>query len=425
MRCGLFHPIDLALLKNGPMDIALLLLRVLIGLLFVIDLPSPKRGLLDLCNLLPMLLGVSDFEGPTYLQTLYGMEMHDDERAPDDEADVLLEEPADEPAVVPSGTDLADPLFLEMMPLLEAHPSNGSVETQTNMTYNGGNLSAVFPDYIPSENYDDGAVLGDHSLVDLDADAVPARGAVIDHHGANPPLSKYHREIAPVHHEEISEQKIEYAMRTLDIWCPVIPVDKKELLGDWPVSLELFAGEDAMLRDIEDEDDPALGSQALADAPLQSGVLPLPAEGLAGTSAAGEGAFPDHAPFDSVAQVAFGDGIMMNCDGVAISDLASVGDALPDLTPSYPEQLDNAADSFVGFFADASGSLDFYNASLRGSAQTMLGGGHVNKDMQQFMEWDGKVCRFYAVIDDLSTSTFERRPFVILYFLADDTFQIR
>jgi len=49
----------------------------------------------------------------------------------------------------------------------------------------------------------------------------------------------------------------------------------------------------------------------------------------------------------------------------------------------------------------------------------------VNANMQQFMEWDGKVCRFYAVIDDLNTSTFERRPFVILYFLADDTFQIR
>jgi hypothetical protein len=57
--------------------------------------------------------------------------------------------------------------------------------------------------------------------------------------------------------------------------------------------------------------------------------------------------------------------------------------------------------------------------------ETMLGGGHVNANMQQFLEWDGKVCRFYAVIDDLNTSTFERRPFVILYFLADDTFQIR
>lgn len=54
-----------------------------------------------------------------------------------------------------------------------------------------------------------------------------------------------------------------------------------------------------------------------------------------------------------------------------------------------------------------------------------MGGGHINKDMQQFLEWDRKVCRFFAVQDDLSTPTFERRPFIILYFLADDTMEIR
>jgi len=45
--------------------------------------------------------------------------------------------------------------------------------------------------------------------------------------------------------------------------------------------------------------------------------------------------------------------------------------------------------------------------------------------MQQFMEWDRKVCRFYAVFDDVSLPQFERRPFEILYFLADDTVEIR
>jgi len=54
-----------------------------------------------------------------------------------------------------------------------------------------------------------------------------------------------------------------------------------------------------------------------------------------------------------------------------------------------------------------------------------IGGGHINADMQQFMEWDRKVCRFYAVFDDLSLPQFERRPFEILYFLADDTVEIR
>jgi len=57
--------------------------------------------------------------------------------------------------------------------------------------------------------------------------------------------------------------------------------------------------------------------------------------------------------------------------------------------------------------------------------EVQLGGGHVNADMQQFMEWDRKVCRFYAVIDDLSMPQFERRPFMILFFLADDTVEIR
>lgn len=53
------------------------------------------------------------------------------------------------------------------------------------------------------------------------------------------------------------------------------------------------------------------------------------------------------------------------------------------------------------------------------------GGGHVNKDMQQFLEWDNKVCRFFAVQDDMTLPTFERRPFIILYFLADDTVEVR
>mmetsp|Transcript_81867 Transcript_81867/g.228093 ORF Transcript_81867/g.228093 Transcript_81867/m.228093 type:complete len:747 (+) Transcript_81867:82-2322(+) len=57
--------------------------------------------------------------------------------------------------------------------------------------------------------------------------------------------------------------------------------------------------------------------------------------------------------------------------------------------------------------------------------EVMLGGGHINQDMQQFLEWDRKVLRFFAVQDDLSLPQFERRPFVILYFLADDTVEIR
>mmetsp|Transcript_14653 Transcript_14653/g.34579 ORF Transcript_14653/g.34579 Transcript_14653/m.34579 type:complete len:747 (+) Transcript_14653:94-2334(+) len=57
--------------------------------------------------------------------------------------------------------------------------------------------------------------------------------------------------------------------------------------------------------------------------------------------------------------------------------------------------------------------------------EVMLGGGHINGNMQQFLENDGQVLRFFAIMDDLSTPQFERRPFIILYFLADDTVEIR
>jgi len=57
--------------------------------------------------------------------------------------------------------------------------------------------------------------------------------------------------------------------------------------------------------------------------------------------------------------------------------------------------------------------------------EVMLGGGHVNADMQQFMENDRRVLRFFAIHDDLSTPQYERRPFTILFFLADDQVEIR
>lgn len=57
--------------------------------------------------------------------------------------------------------------------------------------------------------------------------------------------------------------------------------------------------------------------------------------------------------------------------------------------------------------------------------ECMLGGGHINADMQQFLEKDRKVLRFYAILDDLNTPQFERRPFTILFFIADDTMEMR
>jgi len=57
--------------------------------------------------------------------------------------------------------------------------------------------------------------------------------------------------------------------------------------------------------------------------------------------------------------------------------------------------------------------------------EAMLGGGQVNTNMQQFLENDRKVLRFFCIMDDVSTPQFERRPFLILFFLADDTMEIR
>jgi len=57
--------------------------------------------------------------------------------------------------------------------------------------------------------------------------------------------------------------------------------------------------------------------------------------------------------------------------------------------------------------------------------EVMLGGGHINENMQQFMENDRRVCRFFAVLDDVATPQYERRPFIILFFLSDCTVEIR
>lgn len=57
--------------------------------------------------------------------------------------------------------------------------------------------------------------------------------------------------------------------------------------------------------------------------------------------------------------------------------------------------------------------------------EAMLGGANTNPGLGQFLENDRKVCRFFAILDDLLTAQFERRPFLILFFLKDDTIQVR
>ncbi|KDR20690.1 hypothetical protein L798_04839, partial [Zootermopsis nevadensis] len=48
-----------------------------------------------------------------------------------------------------------------------------------------------------------------------------------------------------------------------------------------------------------------------------------------------------------------------------------------------------------------------------------------NDRMRQFLEYDGKVLRFFAVWDDRDSEYGELRPYIIHYYLADDTVEIQ
>lgn len=45
--------------------------------------------------------------------------------------------------------------------------------------------------------------------------------------------------------------------------------------------------------------------------------------------------------------------------------------------------------------------------------------------LKQFLEMDRKVLRFYAVWDDRKSTYGELRPFIIQYYLVDDTLEVR
>lgn len=112
--------------------------------------------------------------------------------------------------------------------------------------------------------------------------------------------------------------------------------------------------------------------------------------------------------------------LLTDCDAFTRQHFQSIGD--PQV-PAVPEPQDPFTVVRAAQSARASyGQQRTYEKLYR---EVHLGGGHVNTEMQQFMENDGRVCRFFGVLDDLSTPKFERRPFTILYFLADDTVEVR
>lgn len=101
---------------------------------------------------------------------------------------------------------------------------------------------------------------------------------------------------------------------------------------------------------------------------------------------------------------------------------AYFGDRGTPLAPSEPCPVDQFTEAQAEKSKKIAKAPRTYEKIFR---EAMLGGGHMNVNMQQFMEDDRKVCRFYAVMDDTSLSAFERRPFLILFFLANNTMEIR
>jgi len=97
------------------------------------------------------------------------------------------------------------------------------------------------------------------------------------------------------------------------------------------------------------------------------------------------------------------------------------------LNPADPSDNSVPSDAFGASLAKKKQSMaaPMLRTAEKMYTEAMLNGGHINANMQDFMEKDKHVMRFYAIMDDLQTPQFERRPFIINYFLADKKVQIR
>jgi hypothetical protein len=90
--------------------------------------------------------------------------------------------------------------------------------------------------------------------------------------------------------------------------------------------------------------------------------------------------------------------------------------------PAIPVEVDQFVQTRAAMTVKSAVQPRTYEKLYR---EVMLGGGHINADMQQFLGNDRRVLRFFCVLEDVSTPQFERRPFTILFFLADNTTEIR
>lgn len=112
---------------------------------------------------------------------------------------------------------------------------------------------------------------------------------------------------------------------------------------------------------------------------------------------------------------------LTDCDPFTREYYQSIGCPQPtEYSPREPP-----SDPFETMKAQKTGSVFPPKTVEKYHMETMLGGGHCNRDMQKFLETSDKVCRFYAMVNDLNTAQYERRPFIVLFFLVDDSVEIR
>lgn len=109
-----------------------------------------------------------------------------------------------------------------------------------------------------------------------------------------------------------------------------------------------------------------------------------------------------------------------DCDKFTRDYYSKIGQEQPYNTMEIPsDTLDSVKHLHDG--ADN----DFSKAAEKLYREKMLGGGCPNGKLGDFLKNDRQVLRFFAVMDDLSTPQYERRPFTVMYFLSDNTVEIR
>lgn len=116
---------------------------------------------------------------------------------------------------------------------------------------------------------------------------------------------------------------------------------------------------------------------------------------------------------------------IVDCDPFTKAFLADKGYTVPDAMPYPAEPIEKYRDSLRkvksgGPPKPRDDDLTRYVEAKLGRASNIL----LQDKLKQFIENDGKVLRFFCVWDDRNKLYGDRRPYVLHYFLSDDTVEI-